>query len=116
MMLGKETLDPTLSTGGGLTEADFDRATGASSKYIHIHYQQRTARKCWTIIQGIPGDIDLKHVLKAWKKMFNCNGTILQDKVKGEIIQLQGDKRNEVAEFLIYEGIGTKDTVKVHGH
>lgn len=48
--------------------------------------------------------------------MFNCNGTILNEEERGEIIQLQGDKRNEVAEFLIQEGIGTKDNVKVHGH
>ena len=83
---------------------------------LDIHYQQRNARKCWTIVQGIPYDIDLKHVLRAWKKMFNCNGAIVEKKEGGLIIQLQGDKRNEVAKFLVYEGIGTKETVKVHGH
>eukprot|EP00826_Nyctotherus_ovalis_P025414 TRINITY_DN196_c0_g1_i15.p2 TRINITY_DN196_c0_g1~~TRINITY_DN196_c0_g1_i15.p2 ORF type:complete len:110 (+),score=37.47 TRINITY_DN196_c0_g1_i15:29-331(+) len=85
-MLGKETLDFGLSKGGTLNELDLGRATAAGPEYIHIHYQQRTAKKCWTIVQGIPEDIDLKRVLKAWKKVFNCNGTILDDPQKGKII------------------------------
>jgi translation initiation factor 1 len=50
--------------------------------------------------------------------MFNCNGTIVNDKTKGKgkIIQLQGDQRTDISKFLIEEGIGTKDTVKIHGH
>jgi translation initiation factor 1 len=54
-------------------------------------------------------------VLKAFKKLFSCNGTIVKDEIKGMVIQLQGDKRNEVSDFLIQEGIGTKSTVKIHG-
>ena len=44
-MQGIETLDPTLSQGSGLTDADLDRATGASSKYI------RTFSPCGSFIQ-----------------------------------------------------------------
>jgi len=32
-----------------------------------LHYQQRTARKCLTIIQGIPEEYDFKKLLKEFK-------------------------------------------------
>lgn len=83
---------------------------------IHVRYQQRTGRKGFTLIEGIPDDIDMKKLLKAFKKKFACNGTIVDNPEKGLIIQLQGENRQNVKIFLIYEGIGTEDTVKVHGH
>lgn len=83
---------------------------------IHVRYQQRTGRKGFTLIEGIPDDIDMKKLLKAFKKKFACNGTIVDNPEKGLIIQLQGENRQNVKAFLIYEGIGTEDTVKVHGH
>jgi translation initiation factor 1 len=33
----------------------------------------------------------------------------------GEILQLQGDQRNNVAKFLIEEEIAKKENVKIHG-
>ena len=53
---------------------------------IHLHYQQRTARKCLTIIQGLPDDLDFKKILRAYKKLFNCNGTIVEDEEMGTVI------------------------------
>jgi translation initiation factor 1 (eIF-1/SUI1) len=35
--------------------------------------------------------------------------------MKKKIIQLQGDFRDEIKEFLIYEGIGIEKTIKIHG-
>ena len=37
------------------------------------------------------------------------------DEEYGAILQLQGDKRKEIAEFLLHEGIAEKDMVRVHG-
>jgi translation initiation factor 1 len=34
------------------------------------------------------------------KKKFACNGTIVVDTEMGEVIQLQGDQRKDVQEFL----------------
>ena len=34
---------------------------------VHLRYQQRTARKGYTIVEGMPSDIDCKKVLKAFK-------------------------------------------------
>ncbi len=53
---------------------------------IHLHYQQRTTRKCLTIVQGLPDDLDDKKLLRAFKKMFHCNGTVVEDEEKGLII------------------------------
>ncbi len=82
---------------------------------IHLHYQQRTTRKCLTIVQGLPDDLDDKKLLRAFKKMFHCNGTVVEDEEKGLIIQLQGDFRRDLAQFFIEEGIATKEEIKIHG-
>jgi len=34
----------------------------------------------------------------------------------GTVIQLQGDKRKDVAKFLLEEGIATKEEIKIHGY
>ncbi len=44
--------------------------------------------------------------------MFACNGTIVDDEELGEVIQLQGDHRAKVLQFLIEEKIATKDQIK----
>lgn len=66
-------------------------------------------------MQGIPSDLDQKRLLKAFKKEFACNGTLVEDEEMGEVIQLQGDQRNKVHQFLIEEEIVEKDKIKVHG-
>jgi translation initiation factor 1 (eIF-1/SUI1) len=37
------------------------------------------------------------------------------DEEFGAILQIQGDKKKEIAEFLIHEGIADKEMVRVHG-
>lgn len=68
-------------------------------------------------------EYDPKKLLKAFKKEFACNGTIVDDEELGQIIQLQGDQRQKISMFLyvcahrltsIEEGIPKQD-VKVHG-
>ena len=54
-------------------------------------------------------------ILKECKKKFNCNGTIVDDPDLGHVIQLQGDQRKVVAQFLIDEKIAKRDVIKVHG-
>jgi len=46
---------------------------------------------------------------------FCCNGTIVEHKELGEVIQLQGDHRQRVNEMLAQEGIVKKENIKVHG-
>ena len=53
--------------------------------------------------------------MKALKKLFACNGTVIEHPEYGEVIQLQGDQRNNVSQFLADNGLATKETLKVHG-
>ena len=47
-----------------------------------------------------------------------CNGTIVHDDEMGEVIQLQGDQRQNMEKFLCDKTEGLemdKKTIKVHG-
>lgn len=82
---------------------------------LDIRVQQRSGRKTLTTVQGLPRSLDPKRVLKAFKKNFACNGTIVDDPDLGEVIQLSGDQRQKIATVLVDEGICGKDEIKVHG-
>lgn len=70
-------------------------------------------------MQGIPSKFDHKKILKVIKKEFACNGTIISDtesKGMGEVIQLQGDHRLKIKDFLVDNdsGLGLDEkTIKV---
>jgi translation initiation factor 1 len=51
----------------------------------------------------------------AYSQEFSCNGTIVDHKEWGEVIQLQGDHRVRISELLAEEGLVKKDNIKVHG-
>merc|ERR1712098_203057 len=92
--------------------------TKQSQNYIHIRIQQRNGRKTLTTVQGLPKKFDQKKILKVIKKKFACNGTIVVDTEMGEVIQLQGDQRKDVQEFLTDKKEGLEldaKTIKVHG-
>lgn len=59
--------------------------------------------------------MNLKKLLKAFKKNFMCNGAIIDDSEMGQVIQLTGDQRQNVKEFLIDEEINDKESIMVHG-
>ncbi|CAO1616373.1 unnamed protein product [Parajaminaea phylloscopi] len=86
----------------------------AQERYVHIRIQQRNGRKTLTTLQGLPKEYDLKKLLKAFKKEFACNGTLVDDEELGQVIQLQGDQRQKISAFLIEEGI-PKGDLRVHG-
>ncbi|ODQ66784.1 translation initiation factor SU [Nadsonia fulvescens var. elongata DSM 6958] len=83
--------------------------------YVHIRIQQRNGRKTLTTVQGLPAEYDLKRILKVLKKDFGCNGHIAKDEEMGEVIQLQGDQRVKVSEFLVSALQIQKKTIKIHG-
>ncbi|KAI9888780.1 MAG: Eukaryotic translation initiation factor eIF-1 [Vezdaea aestivalis] len=110
-----------LKTFDPFAEADEDTGeTKQSQNYIHIRIQQRNGRKTLTTVQGLPKKFDQKKILKVIKKKFgtqSCNGTIVNDTEMGEVIQLQGDQRKDVQEFLVDKDGLELDakTIKVHG-
>ncbi|KAH9043314.1 eukaryotic translation initiation factor 1 [Lactarius hengduanensis] len=82
--------------------------------YIHIRIQQRNGRKTLTTLQGLPKEYDSKKILKAFKKEFACNGTLVEDEEMGQVIQLQGDQRAKIFTFLTENGI-PRASIKLHG-
>ncbi|XP_060084416.1 eukaryotic translation initiation factor eIF1-like [Ylistrum balloti] len=90
-------------------------ASGASESLIHIRIQQRNGRKTLTTVQGISPTFDLKKIVKACKKEFACNGTVVEHPEYGEVIQVQGDQRNNIRDFLRKIGLAKEHQLKVHG-
>ncbi|KAH0751400.1 hypothetical protein KY285_004548 [Solanum tuberosum] len=90
-------------------------ARGTKKEYVHIRVQQRNGKKSWTMIEGLKKDFSCEKILKDLKKEYCCNGTIIQDKELGKVIQLQGDQRNNVSKFLMKADIVKKEQIKVHG-
>jgi translation initiation factor 1 len=82
-----------------------DSILGASK--IHIRVQQRNGRKCITTLQGLDTDLDIKRIGKAMKKEFNCNGNLVEDPDKGDILQFQGDQRENIRVWLLAQEILT---------
>ncbi|OXB69779.1 UNVERIFIED_CONTAM: hypothetical protein H355_003779 [Colinus virginianus] len=80
-----------------------------------IRNQQRNGRKSVTTVQGLDKAYDLKKMVRALKKEFSCNGTVIEDPEHGSIIQLQGDQRHAVKEFLARESICSVDQIRIHG-
>ncbi|KAI4945242.1 hypothetical protein J4E86_009128 [Alternaria arbusti] len=99
-----------LKTFDPFAEADEDtgQVKQTQQDYIHIRIQQRNGRKTLTTVQGLPKKFDQKKILKVIKKKFACNGTIVSDAEMGEVVQLQGDQRKDVQDFLTdkKEGLG----------
>uniref|UniRef100_A0A9J8B588 Eukaryotic translation initiation factor 1 n=1 Tax=Cyprinus carpio carpio TaxID=630221 RepID=A0A9J8B588_CYPCA len=90
-----QTFDPFADA----TKGD-DRLPAGTEDYIHIRIQQRNGRKTLTTVQGIADDYDKKKLVKAFKKKFACNGTVIEHPEYGEVIQLQGDQRKNICQFL----------------
>uniref|UniRef100_A0A8C7E0N5 Eukaryotic translation initiation factor 1B n=1 Tax=Naja naja TaxID=35670 RepID=A0A8C7E0N5_NAJNA len=92
-----------------------DLLPAGTEDYIHIRIQQRNGRKTLTTVQGIADDYDKKKLVKAFKKKFACNGTVIEHPEYGEVIQLQGDQRKNICQFLLDVGIVKEEQLKVHG-
>lgn len=61
---------------------------------------QQQRRSHSYVIPDPSSGYDLKKLLKAFKKEFACNGTLVDDEELGQVIQLQGDQRQKVSSFL----------------
>ena len=76
---------------------------------VDIRNQQRNGRKSLTLIEGLPDDLDLKRIVKEMTRKFSTGGSILD----GSVIQLNGDVREAVKDFLVYFNICQPDEIKV---
>ncbi|XP_059620285.1 eukaryotic translation initiation factor eIF1 [Phlebotomus argentipes] len=82
---------------------------------VHIRIQQRNGRKTLTTVQGLSSDYDLKKIVRTCKKEFACNGTVIEHPEYGEVLQLQGDQRENICRWLTKSGLAKAEQLKVHG-
>ncbi len=67
---------------------------------ISVRTTKKKYGKLYTIISGIDQrEIDIKDLTKQLKSKFACGGT-----VKGGIIELQGNHKNQIKEYLVKMG------------
>jgi translation initiation factor 1 len=96
----------------------FHQSSLVKNKY-HIRVQQRNGRKCITTLDGLEEDLDLKRICKAMREAFSCNGNVVQKDGEEEgVIQLQGDQRENIKQWLLDMEIILKnevDRIVVHG-
>ncbi|CAG9533958.1 unnamed protein product [Cercopithifilaria johnstoni] len=52
---------------------------------------------------------------KTYRKEYNCNGTTVDHPEYGEVIQLTGDQRQHIKDFLCRVGIVKEENCKIHG-
>ena len=83
---------------------------------VHIRVQQRNGRKCITHVQGLSQDteLDLKKILRTFKKTFNCNGSIQTHEEYGKVLQMSGDQRGGVYEYLTEKKILNPNQIIKH--
>lgn len=87
-----------------------------SENYCHIRLHMRNGKKSLTSVAGLECSPKILEIyLRTWKKNFCCNGCIIEDEQEGIIIQLQGDHRNSVANWLSENNVLSKQNIKIHG-
>lgn len=104
-----------LKTHDPFAEAAENEGGSSQDALIHIRIQQRNGRKTLTTVQGISKDFDLRKLVRHCKKEFACNGTVVEHPEYGEVIQLQGDQRTHIYEFLKKIKLASAEKLKVHG-
>uniref|UniRef100_A0A8R7TMQ5 Protein translation factor SUI1 homolog n=1 Tax=Triticum urartu TaxID=4572 RepID=A0A8R7TMQ5_TRIUA len=88
---------------------------GVDDACVHLRVQQRNGKKTLTTVQGLSASYNYAKVLRDLKRELCCNGTVVEDKELGNVIQLQGDHRKRVAGFLAKAGLAKTECIKVHG-
>lgn len=91
--------------------SDFDKITGLpkelldiediskETQKIRIRVERRRLKKLVTSIKGIDSKKEMKEIAKELKKKLACGGTVKDDE-----IELQGEHKRRVKEFLLDVG------------
>lgn len=111
MVVVSGIIDPLADVDSSFGKTD-DTHSGAP--HYHIRIQQRNGRKTLTTLQGLEKKYDGKKMLRELKKDLACNGVVIKDSELGQIIQLQGDHRNSLRDFLVSLDVDRSD-ITVHG-
>lgn len=97
-------------------DIDEIESNAKSAKYIHIRVKQRTNRTKITLIEGLDEELDHPRLCRQMQKEMNCGGGKVTQTDHGTVIQLAGDQREKITEFLLREGlVEKKSQIKTHG-
>lgn len=86
-----------------------------------IHVRTKQMGKRWlTTIEGLDDDLDLVRIARALKKTLHCAASVERDmETDMEVIQLQGNQREFVRDWLVENEVITekeaKERIVVHG-
>lgn len=76
-------------------------------------------KKWITTIEGLDNDLDLKRISRAMKKTLHCSVNITTNQDEEAVIQLQGDQREFIKDWLVANEVLTKqegeDRLVIHG-
>ncbi len=79
---------------------------------IHIGIKQRNGKKVITLIENLDKlQLDLEKIAQVLRKKFHCASV-----VKNNVIELQGDHRVGVKQFIIDENIVESKYIIFHGY
>jgi len=84
-------------------------------KEITISVNQRNGKKCKTNIYGWGEEYDLPKICSYFKKTYKCSGAVIENKDYGSVIELTGNNKKNVYDFLIKEGICSKENIITKG-
>lgn len=88
--------------------------TAPGMQDVVIRIQQRAGRKSITTIQGLYQELDFERLAKEFRKRWGCSAIVVETE-KGSVVQLQGDQRTHLKEFLLAEELVWPDQLKVLG-
>lgn len=112
-------MNPFQETMKEFDSMDFAKQMSVAKNKYHIRVQQRNGRKCITTLDGLEEDLDLKRICKAMREAFSCNGNVvMKEEEETGVIQLQGDQRDNVKQWLLEQEVILKNEVErivVHG-
>jgi translation initiation factor 1 len=90
-------------------------ANALDTNVVTIKIQQRAGRKAITTLQGLYEGLDFERLSKEFRKRWGCSSIIVQDKEGATVIQLQGDQRVHLKEFLLAEQLVWPAQLRVYG-
>jgi len=83
-----------------------------SKSKIVIATVQRNRSQCSTTVEGLPDDLDLQRICSHLRKEGKCSGSVIND---GTVIQLFGNQKQMVYDFLLKHDICGEDEIVVKG-
>jgi translation initiation factor 1 len=91
---------------------DATQPTFQRTNKIHLRLQKRGNKKFLTIVEGLDEDLDEVRICRHMRRAFNCNGAVLKGEDNKPILQLQGDQRQSIKEWLLAQEILTEKEAK----